>query len=300
MRLFMAVMLMLSASVRPAVAQMPGPATTPLDRTIHVTVNGAPIVERDLANLVHALYDAGTKQVDTVKKHPTEMPSQSPYVYYAGRNVATGREIVWESTVAASESDAKRMNDEYTAAYALAALDAGYVGEPWRSLYRDSVKDDASRLAFGEQIARAFNDASDQQKNAADTDIAWLRKHIAIATSRKDVYSALRSDGLVAYNYDYAPGTPIRRGNMTGCDTSDEINQLAAAWPYPGKPLPKRSGGCAAIMGRSKPEQFPSAYMALPTGFTIACSSEIHVTMTFGPGDLLKKMDISKPQWLCV
>jgi len=272
----------------------------PPDRSIHVIVDGIEISEKDVTSLIQGLYDAGTKRVDTIKKKPAEMPAQSPYVYFAGRNTATGREIVWQSAATYPDAEAKRANDEYTAAYALAALDAGYVGEPWKALYEDAVKDDKSRLAFGEQISRAIDEASDQRKSAATADVAWLRQHITIGMSRSKVYAALRSYGLVPYNYDYAAGTPITSGHLTGCDNSGESNELAAAWPHPGEPLPKRVGGCATIPHAAQPEPFPTAYMTLQSAFSIACGSEIHVTMAFGPGDTLTKMNISKPEWGCV
>lgn len=288
----------LYASVGQAQAQTAVPAARQA-RSVQVTINGVPITEKDLGRLVRGLYEAATKKVDTIKKKPTEMLAQSPYVYYAGRDAVTGRGLVWESNIAPPETEAKAMNDEYTAAYALAAVDLGFVGEPWKTLYHNAVKDDASRLAFGQEISRAFVEASDLKQHAAETDVAWVRKNMTIGMSRKKVYSALRSYGLIAYNYEYAPGTPRNLGNLTGCTFDDEPDRLAAAWPYPGKPLPKRTGGCA-IMRTSKPEPLPTANITLEGGFSIACGSRIGLTMTFGPGDLLKKLDISKPEWACV
>ena len=159
-------------------------------------------------------------------------------------------------------------------------------------------------MAFGEEISKAFDDASDQQKAAADADVEWFKKNIVIGMSRKDVYDALRSRGLVAYNYAYAPGISIGTAKgLYGCERSDDSDSAAAAWPYPGEPLPKFSGGCAALEkslgGNSAPEPFPSAYLTLDSAFTIACSSGIHIDMSFGPGDVLKKLDISKPDWGC-
>lgn len=281
-------------------AQTPSSAATPPDRAIHVTVDGVQIRQKDLSTLWTGLYVAATKHVDTVTKKPADMPAKSPYFYYAGRNAMTGRGIVWQSTATPPDTDAQRMTDEYTAAYALAAIDLGYVSEPWKSLYHTSVTDDASRLAFGEKISRALDDASDQQKNATDADIAWIRSNVAVGMSRKAIYAALRAYGLVAYNYDYAPGTPIGSGRLTGCSTDDAHNRMMAAWPYPGEPVPKRTGECATMMGPGKRKPFPSAEMNLDSAFSIACGSSITVKMTFGPGDLLKKLDISKPEWGCV
>jgi hypothetical protein len=247
-RIIGALLLTISASIGIGVTQTSGPTATQPDRTVHVTVNGVQILGKDLANLVRGLFEAGTKQVDTIKKNPAEMPTQSPYVYYVGRNTVTARETIWESSESPPESDAKRMSDEYTAAYALAAIDAGYVGAPWKSLYSQSARDDASRLA---------------------------------------------------YNYDYAPGKPIVSGNMVGCGDDDEDDRLAAAWPYAGEHLPKRTGGCA-LTGPRKPEPFPFASMTLPGAFSIACGSRIGVEMTFATGDRLQWLDISKPVSVCV
>ncbi len=293
-RIISAVLMAIAANIGVAVAQVPVPLTTQPDRSIHVTVDGVRISDRDIAVLVHGLYDAGSKQVDTVKKQPAEMPAQSPYIYYAGRNAATGRGTVWVSTAG------RNPVNEYTAAYALAAIDLGYVGEPWKSLYRAAVKDDASRLAFGEQISKALVDASYQQEAITAADVTWIRQHIAVGMPRRDVYAALRAYGLVAYNYAYAPGTPTSQGKITGCDTSDTSDQLAAAWPYAGEPVPKRTGGCATAFGPGTPEAFPSAYITLEGGFDIACGSSIDVTMNFGAGDQLEKLDIAKPQVSCV
>jgi hypothetical protein len=286
-------------------AQSPAPVATPPDRSIHVTLDGVQIFRKDLDVLVRGLYRAASTRVHTIEKKPSEMPTQSPYAYFAGRNATTGRQIVWLTTSPPPDNDGQRANDEYTAAYAIAALDAGYVGEPWKSLYADSVKNDATRVAFGEEISKAFDDASDQQKVAADADVAWFKKNIIVGMSRKDVYDALRSYGLVAYNYDYAPGRSIGTAKgLFGCERSDDNDRAAAAWPYAGEPLPKLSGGCAALDkslgGHSAPEPFPSANLTLDSAFSIACGSDINVDMTFGPGDVLKKLDISKPDWGCV
>jgi hypothetical protein len=285
-------------------AQSPEPVPTAFDRSIHVMVDGVQIVQKDFGVLLRGIYSATITQIEVVRKKPSQMPVQSPYVYFAGRNATTGRQIVWVTTVLPPDKDGKRATDEYTAAFAIAALKAGYVGEPWKSLYANSVKNEAARVAFGEEISRAFDDASDQQKAAADADVAWFKGNIVIGMSRKDVYKALRSRGLVAYNYAYAPGISIGTAKgLYGCERSDDSDSAAAAWPYPGEPLPKFSGGCAALEkslgANSAPEPFPSAYLTLDSAFTITCSSDINIGMTFGAGDVLKKLDISKPDWGC-
>jgi len=304
-RFVVAAIVSFTGTIAVVMAQSPAPVATSPDRTIHVTVGGVQIVQADLGMLTRGLLDAAHTRVDIINKKPSEMPAQFPYAYFAGRNATTGRQIVWVRMALPPDKDGKRATDEYTAAFAIAALNAGYVGEPWKSLYADSVKDDATRVAFGKEISKAFDEASDQQKAAADADVAWFKKNIIVGMSRKDVYDALRSYGLVAYNYDYAPGRSIGAAKgLFGCERSDDNDRAAAAWPYPGEPLPKLSGGCAALeksLGEhSAPEAFPSANLTLDSAFSIACDSDIHVDMTFGPGDVLKKLDISKPDWGCV
>jgi hypothetical protein len=303
-RFVVAAIVSFTGAIAVVMAQSPAPVATPPDRSIHVTVDGVQIVQKDIDMLTRDLLDAVHTRVDVVSKKPSEMPVRFPYAYFAGRSATTGRQIVWSSTALPPDNDGKRLNDEYTAAFAIAALDAGYVGEPWKSLYVDSVKDEATRVAFGEEISKAFDDASDQQKARAGADVAWFKKNIIVGMSRKNVYAALRSYGLVAYNYAYAPGTSLGTPKgLYGCERSDDNDKAAAAWPYPGEPLPKLSGGCAALEkslhGPSAPEPFPSANLSLDSAFSIVCSSEIHIDMTFGPGDVLKKLDISKPDWGC-
>jgi hypothetical protein len=314
--------MILAMVTAPLRAQTPtgqaSPPTRAPDRTIHVTLGAATIDDAAIGTLFRGIFRAaGTatpndtlaalegqhhnwsvKVIDTITKDPSVMPAGFRYGYYAGRDANSGNEVVWQAKPTKSDDGAVE-SEQLIAAYALAALDAGSVGEPWKTLY-DQAADRPSRLKLGKDIVRVINAASDQQKSITDADVAWIRQNITIGLPRSEVYAALRSRGLVAYNYAYAPGRPIGSGKLVGCDTTDESAKMTAAWPYAGEPLPKPTGGCATIPHATLPEPFPSAYITLPGSFTLGCGSEINVAMTFGPADRLKKLHISKPDWECV
>jgi hypothetical protein len=117
------------------------------------------------------------KIIDTVDRAPHDMPPGFRFFYYAGRDPKSERELIWQSPEAmknCGDSSSCSPNDEFVAAYALAALDADYVdGEPWRELYR-SASDMSSRLALGKTIARAIDTASDEAKEHGAADSAWI------------------------------------------------------------------------------------------------------------------------------
>jgi hypothetical protein len=290
------------------------PASSAPDRSIHVSLDNVVIDEaavRTLFGGIYAAAESGTpsqtatelmqgretwhvERIETVEKDQDQMPHGYRYFFYAGRDKDTGREILWEARPGKDEGDEDERGDEYVAAYALAALDAGYVGEPWKTLYNGEANATA-RLTFGKAIARALDEASDQKKAVEAADVAWIREHIVAGTSRANAYALLRSYGLVAYNSAYNPGVPITRDGAKGCDFTD---QSASAWPYHGEPLPTPSGECAFF--RKDPGAFPSAYITLDGAFTIACGSQVAIAIAFDDSDRIRSVHISDPQWSCV
>lgn len=264
-------------------------AQTPPDRALHVTIDGVSIQMADLIGLVKDGLTAGGNGItETVERKPGEMPAGYSYVYYAGRDSKTGREIIW---VALPPADAARVqvNDEAVAATALALLDANKVGDPWKSLYRGAVRDGASQVAFGKAIARVFDEASDQMETLAAGDASWIHEHIVIGMTRQEAYAALRTYGLVAYNWTYDQN----------CDFADEIN---AAWPYSGEPLPQCRTRPHFGMTLVQPpaEAFPSASINLKGAFTMGCGSNAVVTIAFDNSDHVTSVRIPKPEWSCV
>ena len=109
------------------------------------------------------------KIVDTVDTPTAKMPVGFQYFYYAGRDPKTEREIVWQSPTTKHfcvGAPGCPPNDEFVAAYALAAMDAYYVdGEPWRTLYK-SAPDAASRLALGKAVAKRLTRSPLKRKPA--------------------------------------------------------------------------------------------------------------------------------------
>src|SRR5580698_9735645 len=70
-------------------AQSPEPVATGFDRSIHVTIDGVQIVQKDFGILLRGIYSATITQIGVIRKKPSQMPVQSPYVYFAGRNATT-------------------------------------------------------------------------------------------------------------------------------------------------------------------------------------------------------------------
>ncbi len=169
-----------------------------------VYVGGQSISRDDIVALINGMFAAHIRQV---KKNPAEMPSDAPLIYYAGNGV------IWESRRVNQDLGSwSRVNpawqpaaDAFVAAVALAAMDAGKAGEPWRGLWRATPPNPASRLALGKAIAEAIKTASDQSAAFMDKETKWIRGHIVVGTSRSDLYAMLRSQGLVAFNPAVAP-----------------------------------------------------------------------------------------------
>ena len=293
---------------------------SPPGHAINVTIGGDSIDMDAIMRLFRGIFEAAgantgeawvaslegkpilrrAKIVDTVDTPPASMPTGYRYFYYAGRDPSSEREIIRQST------ETKKMcvgapgciaDDEFIAAYALAALDAYYIdGEPWRSLYK-SASDAASRQALGKEIANAVTEASNQESERGAQGASGIRQKITVGMSRDDAYAIVRSLDLVAYNSAFNPGVPTTSpAGYKGCDFS---NDKPAAWPYHGESLPKRSGECA-IMGTADPGPFPSAYIDLPGGFTIACGSSARATLDFDTSDRIRKVTIEKPEWTCM
>lgn len=310
--LFIAAALLISSRVA-----APGNAAI-LNRDISVMIGGIPVDREAIMRLFRGIYQAmgvntgaesmavlegehslrRAKIIDAIDMPRANMPAGLTYFYYAGRDPKTEREIVWQSVkdICTGKSGC-RLDDELTAAYALAALDAFYVdGEPWRTLYR-SAPDAASRLALGKSIAKAVDEASEQASSRGAEDVAWLRRKIIVGVSRKDTYVALRAFGLVAYNYAYNVGVPTQsQTGLHGCVFPDDTG---AAWPYHGEPLPKGTGDCAKSFA-GDPGPFPSAYVHIDGGFNISCGSEARVTLDFDTSDRLSKLTVSDFEWSCM
>ncbi len=289
------------------------------DRSVHVTIGSASIDVDAIQRLLRGIFQAAgantgagmmaalegrplllrAKIVDTVDTPTTKMPVGFQYFYYAGRDPKTERELIWQSPATKHVcvgAPGCPPNDEFVAGYSLAAMDAYYVdGEPWRTLYK-SAPDAESRLALGKAIAKAMNEVAAQAQARGIADVASIRERITIGMRRNDAYDVLRSFGLVAYNSAFNPGVPIESPRWKGCDYSD---RTAAAWPYHGEPLPRRSGQCAT-MGSDGPGPFPSAYVDVSGGFTIACGSEASVALNFDTSDRISNVNIGKFEWTCM
>ena len=207
----------LAAAIAAAVFAVSAP------QPVHVEVNGVQITRRDFANLLTGILSAvGAQQIRNVVKPFGDMPPNARCLFYAGRDSATGREIIWTSG-AIDKCGHPSATSQYVAAFSLAALDAGFIKEPWRSLYRDAGTDDA-RQALGVKIARSIDEASDRQGRITQKEITWLSRNIRPGVSRAYVYDALRSRGLIAYNYSYRRGISDER--LKSCTFKDDTAKL--------------------------------------------------------------------------
>jgi hypothetical protein len=102
---------------------------------------------------------------------------------------------------------------------------------------------------------------------------------------------------MVAYNSAFNPGIPTQSpGGYPGCDFNDDT---AAAWPYHGESIPKRSGECATFTANAG-GPFPVAYVSLSGDLTIACGSDAGASLDFDISDRVSKLSIEGFKWSCI
>jgi len=300
------------AIVLASVGPTPAPTSTPSSYpTISVSVGDRQITMMDIILFEQGMYSQATPKIQQVQKRPTEMPPDSPYVSYQGRDAGPPEiETIWESTATRnpnlSYAASKKVAKELVAAMALALMDAGRAGPMLQAIYASTPSDRASRLALGAAIAQAFVTAGVQGAAYAASEAAWIREHLVPGTSRDAAYEVLRSKNLVAYNFDYikAIGQPekfLPSGESLGTACDLQTNRTSGNWPYRNEPLPNREGACAGIPRAAfTPE--PDAHVMLWGAFSVmpTCGCRTEVTITFDAQDRVNAVQADKPRCPCV
>lgn len=261
---------------------------------IHVTVNGVSIKITDFGPLAKAAIEA---RPHLILKDPGAMPSDAPLIYYAGdRTIWQSRKVKQDlggwGRVAPAEQPAE---DAFNAALALLAMDVGTAGEPWATIYRETPVDRTSRLALGTAVAKALKSASDQSARYASDQVAWMRAHIVVGTTRKAAYDMLRSRGLTGFN-------PIfEKRRAVGPDAClPSLDPASDRWPYPNEPVPSSTGLCAVLGGGASPGPNPDALIEILGAFGPGCDESIRTTLIFDASDRVRKVVVDKPWVSCV
>lgn len=251
-----------------------------------------------------------TFEIKSIPKAPADMPPDTPYVSYQGREPGSPTvQIIWISTATANSRDEENtqgVEDEYVAATALAVMDAGNAGPTLQTLYAKTPNDRKAHLALGLSFAQAWHAASDQSAAFAAGQATWVQTHVIPGMTRSAAYDLVKIKGLTAYNYSFIKGKAIppqsdSTGHVItggGCDMSDKSS---AAWPYQGELVPSREGACAEYFA-SKPKSIPNpdAELNLPGAFNIACGWSTRIVITFTEADRVKAVDIGQPRSTCL
>jgi hypothetical protein len=270
---------------------------------IRVSVLGQPFEWKDIWAFMGGLYKPhpDSPQIKIVRQAPAAMPSDAPYVSYQGRDPGPPpTEVIWmaESAPASATdpNDAKAMNDQYAAAAALAAMDAGNAGPALQAIYAKTPSDRESRLALGNSFAEALRSASGQAAAFSANEADWIRTHIAPGTTRAAAYEMLKSRRLTAYNRAFVKGKPATGGS---CDLTD---RLSGAWPYKGEPLPKQEGACASWFFPNPPTSAsnPEAQLELSGAFNLYCGWSTYIEIRFNDDDRVKEVQIDEPRPTCL
>ena len=260
---------------------------------IDVTVSGQKVTYDDFRNLVRGVL---TAHINQVTKDPAEMPPEAPLVYYAGnRTLWVSKNLNQNLGTFANVPPADQPGeDAFLAAAGLAAMDAGTAGQPWESLYRRAGTAAAARIALGTEVVDAWKSASDQSAKYAAAQSAWMQSRIRIGMSRGDVYSALRSQGLVAYNPAYSQLSPSE-----GC-VAPFRDAGNGTWPQPNEPVPPPEGSCADLFSPATPAPNPSAFVYIVGAFGLGCDQASETTIAFGSDDRVSRVDVNTHRGGCI
>lgn len=168
----------------------------------------------------------------------------------------------------------------------------------WKAIYDETPEPSRAQLAL--EVAGAFRVASEQQAKYASDEAQWIVAKVARGMTRSQAYAVLRSRGLVAYNGYFDAGKSVEIKGAPGhfyCDTSDHNG---GAWPYANEPLPKSEGMCAEMRRGLRAPAHPEASVTLSGAFSIACGSDIYVTLTFDANDRISSVKSVGPTQTCV
>lgn len=260
---------------------------------IDVAVNGQKIAYDDFRDLVKGVLAA---HINQVTKNPAEMPPAAPLVYYAGnRTVWVSKSVDQDLGTFANVSPAAQPGeDAFLAATALAAMDVGTAGQTWEALYNRAAPTTAARIALGKAVVSAWKSASDQSAEFEAAQNSWMLSSITVGMPRTDVYSALKSHGLIPYNTAYESLKPSE-----GC-LPPFRDANSGTWPKPNEAIPPSEGICAKLSAGRSPEPNPKAYVYIVGAFGLGCDQASETAITFGSDDRVSKVDVDNHRGGCV
>jgi hypothetical protein len=260
---------------------------------INVTVRGQKIVYDDFRALIKGVL---TAHISQIAKNPAEMPPDAPLVYYAGDHIVWVSKTVHQDlgTFARVSPSAQPAEDAFLAATALAAMDTGTTGEPWRGLYSRTRATHRARLALGKAIVDAWKAASDQSAAFATAQIAWMQSYISVGTARSEVYARLKSRGLIPYNPAFQSLEPSQ-----GC-LPPFRDAASGTWPRQNESIPPSKGVCGNPNANSSPVPNPAALVYIVGAFGLGCDVATETTITFGADDRVSKVAVNTRLGGCI
>jgi hypothetical protein len=210
----------------------------------YVTIEGQQMSYHDVLELTGYVLGAMTYFRDAVTKAPADMPKDSPFFYYAGKNAA-GKPVIWMSSsvndpnkkpIASQSSEMQR--EEQTAGL-LASLGAGKGSPKWQSVYA-AIENDPSRLAgIGAELQTAMTDMSTAIVAKSAADRKWMFANLTEGMSQAQVDAALRSHGLasksgvVTLPGAFEPGCYFSTKVTMAFDASGRLYKMDLSQPIP-------------------------------------------------------------------
>ena len=227
-----------------------------------VTVDGVQLTDRDVAILsVLAIYGTGAIQ-HPIAKAPSEMPSGSPYIYYAGTD-EKGAPVIWMSSQMneKSQSAAGEIQREQEAVAIVTMLNAppATTGrqrplpsiDALRPLFTAAAGDPLTLNRLGLALADAIHQMSDLTVARSADDRRWMFATLTPAMNRAQVYAALRTRGLHATEQSgradfpadgpaivrldgaFEPGCSFSNNVTISFDATDHVEKLDYGAPIP-------------------------------------------------------------------
>lgn len=168
---------------------LPAAAATPLPTDPAVRM-AATISEKELDEIYAVLYTT-IRRSKFILRPANQMPPDDPLVHFD--RIDGGHPLIWvERTLVrrAPGPDLTRGNDSAiaaTGALAIAAIELGSAGAPWKARL-DRTPD---RVVLSHAIGVAFADRSDREVTEAHADVAWVHTHLKPGMIDADAYRAL-------------------------------------------------------------------------------------------------------------
>lgn len=221
----------------------------------YVTVEGEQLSYKDVIELTVLSLDAIGIASGALPKPPDQMPKETPYYYYAGKEL-TGKPIIWVSSAIAGKTSppasvTAEIQREAEAASLLAMLDLGK-GLPKLHAIFEKVRTDNRRVAaLGPELADAMKEMSEKTVAYSETNRHWIFANIQAGTPGVRVYEMLNAHGLgataasgkqqdaaqtpivVSLPGSFTPGCYFSRNVIITLDRSERVYKIDLSQPIP-------------------------------------------------------------------